>query len=171
MGAGLLIYVMPAPNPWRSAEKAVSSDRLDRMEGIATMPAAFAPSLPGELRAKLDMYGIPYKHVSDLAVFCGVKSKYSVTLSLCIELEHRGLSTAETRHSPYTPLAREMSILGCTEFRTNMYNYNHHSLKCERFNVETADVCRQFQTTADNCIETLTFWCLWGRDDNCSLYS
>ena len=36
------IPAIPAPNPWRSAEKAVSSSRLDRMEAIA-MPAALAP--------------------------------------------------------------------------------------------------------------------------------
>ena len=50
------IPAIPAPNPWRSAEKAVSSAHLDRMEAIA-MPAAFAPSSPEEHRAKLDLEG------------------------------------------------------------------------------------------------------------------
>ena len=49
------IPAMPAPNRWRSAEKAVPSARLDRMEGIA-MPAAFAPSLLGQHRAKISLY-------------------------------------------------------------------------------------------------------------------
>ena len=60
------IPAMLAPNRWRSAKKAVSSARLDRMEGIA-IPAAFAPSLPGsiernstctEIRTSFVPYGI-----------------------------------------------------------------------------------------------------------------
>ena len=104
MCAGLFISTMPAPNPCRSAKKAVPSDRLDRMEAIA-MPAALAPSSPGQHRAKLDMSGIPYWHFLNMAFFCGVKSKYSVALSLCIVLGHTGLSTADTSHSP-TPIQR-----------------------------------------------------------------
>ena len=96
------IPAIPAPNPWRSAEKAVSSARLDRMEAIA-MPAAFAPSSPGEHRAKLDLYGNPYKHWPHMGYFCGVKSKYSVILTFCIVLEPIGLSTVEACHFPSPP--------------------------------------------------------------------
>ena len=86
---------MPAPNPCRSAEKAVLSDRLDSMEAI-TMPAAFAPSSPGQHLEKNSLYGNQYKHLSHLGYCCGVKSKYSVTLSLGIVLEPIGLNTLDS---------------------------------------------------------------------------
>ena len=81
--------------PVESAEKAVPPNRLDCMEAIA-MPTALAPSSPGQRRAKLDMSGIPYWHFFHMAFFCTLKSKYRVTLSLCIVLGHIGLSTADT---------------------------------------------------------------------------
>ena len=121
------IPAIPAPSPWRSAEKAISSYRLDRMEAIA-MPAAFAPSSPGQHLEKNSLYGNQYKHLSHLGYCCGVKSKYSVTLRFCIVIEHVELSTAEDDIFPAPPKdidkCQKLFVLNsvqiCTEIRTNL---------------------------------------------------